>query len=225
MSADYLRPYEEAVEHSGAGFKSLLWRNKSFQQIRFRVLCEVASAGLRKPDGPASLDKLTGRIIADMGSGTADLCEWLNDQHVEYGRYIGVEGVPDLAEMSRKRIAKENMPEAEIIDTDFAADDTIFSSLVRNRGVDLFLFSGSLNTFEEEHAIRVVTSAYRALQSGGVVFNFLSNLVKELPKGDTGPARRFNTIRVFEQLAKLTNRITLRHDYLDGHDATIGLFK
>ncbi|GAB5496665.1 MAG: hypothetical protein Phyf2KO_17450 [Phycisphaerales bacterium] len=224
MSADYLRPYEEAVEESGAGFESLLWRNKDYQLKRFQVLCEVASAGLDKPDAPASLDKLAGRVIADMGAGTADLCKWLNDHGVEYGRYVGVEGVTGLAEASRKRIADEKLPEAEIIESDFAADPTIFESIVKSRGVELILFSGSLNTFEQDHAVRVITSAYKALNSGGVVFNFLSDLVREPPSGDTGPAKRFNTLAVFEELSKTAGKISLRHDYLEGHDATIGMF-
>ena len=82
MSGDYLRPYEEAVESGGTGFESLLWRNKEFQLKRFQVLCEVAAAGLAKPDIPASLGKLAGRVIADMGCGRADLCQWLGDHGV-----------------------------------------------------------------------------------------------------------------------------------------------
>jgi hypothetical protein len=226
MTGDYLKPYEEAVESGGTGFESLLWRNKEFQLKRFQVLCEVAAAGLNKPDAPASMDKLTGRVVADMGSGRADLCEWLIAHNVQYGKYIGVEGVSGLAEVCRQRIADEQFPVAEVVESDFAADPRIFESLVQNHGAELFLFSGSLNTFKQSHAIEVVSSAYKALHgtSGGVVFNFLSDLVRDPPSGDTGPAQRFNTLAMFEQLSKLAGKVSLRHDYLSGHDATIGMF-
>lgn len=226
MSDDYLRPYEEAVESGGTGFESLLWRNKEFQLKRFQVLCEVASAGLDKPDIPASLDKLSGRVIADMGCGRADLCQWFGDHNVQYGKYVGVEGVPDLAGVCRQRIADENFQMAEVVESDFAADLKIFESLVKNHGVELFLFSGSLNTFKQDHAIEVVSAAFKALAgtSGGVVFNFLSDLVRDPPSHDTGPAQRFDTLGVFAQLSKLSGKASLRHDYLSGHDATIGLF-
>ncbi|PHQ81139.1 MAG: hypothetical protein COB69_04775 [Phycisphaera sp.] len=226
MADDYLKPYEEAVKAGGTGFESLLWRNKKFQLVRFRVLCEVAAAGLQKPDVPASLDKLTGRVIADMGCGRADLCQWLGENGVEYGKYIGVEGIGDLAEVCRRRIVDEKFQMAEVVESDFAADPRIFESLVKNHGTELFLFSGSLNTFEQSHAIEVIANAFNALgTNGGVVFNFLSDLVRDPPSDDTGPAQRFDTLGVFKQLSKLTGKIALRHDYLSGHDATIGIFR
>jgi hypothetical protein len=226
MTGDYLKPYEEAVESGGTGFESLLWKNKQFQLTRFRILCEVASAGLNAHERPADLSVLSGRVIADMGAGRADMLRWLVDHDVEYGRFVAVEGVTELAQFCRQRIASEKLEEAEVIEGDFAADTDLFESLVRSRGVELICFSGSLNTFEEDHAVEIIRRAYGAVKKsrGAVVFNFLSDLVHVPPSGDTGPARRFDTTRVFATLAKLTPRIILRHDYLEGHDATIGLF-
>ncbi len=226
MTGDYLKPYQKAVDETGTGFESLLWKNRQFQLTRFRVLCEVASAGLNAHERPTSLSVLTGRVIADMGAGRADMLRWLVDHSVEYGRFIAVEGVPELAEFCRHRIAEEKLEEAEVIDTDFAADTDLFDSLVRSRGVELICFSGSLNTFEESQALEIVRRAFLAVQPrrGAVVFNFLSDLVHRPPSGDTGPAKRFDTIALFRSLSRLTPRTILRHDYLDGHDATIGLF-
>lgn len=226
MTGDYLKPYQKAVDTSGTGFESLLWKNRQFQQTRFRVLCEAACAGLNTREREPDLSLLRGRVIADMGAGRADLLRWLADHGVEFGRFIAVEGVPELAGFCRNRIAEEKLPEAEVIEADFAADQTLFESLVRSRGVEVFFFSGSLNTFDESHAIEIVTRAYHATRAvrGAVVFNFLSDLVHAPPSGDTGPARRFDTLRVFRAMASLTPRTILRHDYLEGHDATIGLF-
>lgn len=226
MTGDYLRPYQKAVESGGTGFESLLWKNRQFQQTRFRILSEVASAGLNTRERVTDLSPLRGRVIADMGAGRADMLRWLADHHVEYGRFIAVEGVRELAEFCRNRIAQEKLPEAEVIEADFAADQTLFESLARNRGVELFAFSGSLNTFEESHALEIVTRAFHAARAvkGAVVFNFLSDLVHSPPSGETGPARRFDTLRIYRAAARLTPRTILRHDYLEGHDATIGLF-
>lgn len=226
MTGDYLKPYQKAVDEAGTGFESLLWKNKQFQQTRFRVICEVASAGLNAHERPTDLAVLNGRVIADMGAGRADMLRWLVDHRVEYGRFIGVEGVPELAQFCRQRIADEKFQEAEIIEADFAAETDLFESLVRSRGVELICFSGSLNTFDESHAIEIVRRAFAAVKprGGAVVFNFLSNLVHVPPAGDTGPARRFDTVAFYRALAALTPRTILRHDYLEGHDATIGLF-
>lgn len=226
MTGDYLKPYQKAVNSGGTGFESLLWKNREFQQTRFRVLCEVACAGLNTRERITDLSLLKGRVIADMGAGRADLLRWLTDHRIDYGKYLAVEGVPELASFCRSRIADEKLEEAEVLEADFAADDTLFDSLTRSRGVELFLFSGSLNTFKQAHALKVIARAYKAIQprSGAVVFNFLSDLVQSPPTGDTGPARRFDTLAVFRELAKLAPRTILRHDYLEGHDATIGLF-
>ncbi|MCA9271808.1 MAG: hypothetical protein KDA31_02060 [Phycisphaerales bacterium] len=226
MTGDYLKPYEEAVESGGTGFESLLWKNRQYQQTRFRVICEVASAGLNAHERPADLNVLSGRVIADMGAGRADMLRWLVDHRVEYGRFVAVEGVAELAQFCRERIASEKLEEVDVIEGDFAADADLFESLVRSRGVELVCFSGSLNTFEQDHAVETIRRAFHAVKKnrGAVVFNFLSDLVHHPPSGDTGPARRFDTTAVFATLAKLTPRIILRHDYLEGHDATIGLF-
>lgn len=227
MPADYLEPYEQAVRAGGTGFESLLWRSKEFQQTRFKVLCEVAAAGLVPESEPASLKVLDGRIIADMGCGRADLLAWLTAHRVHHNRYFGIEAISDLAETCRRRIVQESLPEAEIIESDFASDLSIFGSLVNDRKVDVFFFSGSLNTFDQQRAQGVIDRAFSAVASagrGGVVFNFLSDLVRKPPSDDTGPAHRFDTMAMLRFAARLSDRVSLRHDYLQGHDATIGLF-
>ena len=230
MPADYLEPYKQAVRTGGTGFESLLWRSRAFQETRFKVLCEVAAAGLSSETEPASLKALDGRVVADMGCGRADMLAWLVAHRVDHRRYFGVEAITDLAEACRERIKAESLPEAEIIESDFASDTGIFGSLVRNRGVELFFFSGSLNTFEQDRAQFVIERAWAAVHEageggvGGVVFNFLSDLVRDPPSEDTGPARRFDTMAMLQFAASLSGRVSLRHDYLQGHDATIGMF-
>lgn len=205
--ADYLEPYRKAVADGGATFESLLWKNRDYQQLRFAVFAD-------------SID-LTGRVVADMGCGRADLAVWLHAQGIEFGGYVGVEGVAELAAAAREEIAQHGIDSCEIVEADFAADSELAASLVRSRGVDTILFSGSLNTFDEDDAIAVLERTFAALSRGGVLaFNFLSDQRRE-PRAATGPANRFDTVRLTAWALKQTESVVLRHDYLRDHDATI----
>ncbi len=222
---DYLEPYRRAVEQMGPGFEALLWRSRDFQQVRFRVLIETAAAGLAPFDAKPTARALANRVIVDLGCGRADMLAWLDEHRVPFGRYIGVEALPELANASAARIAHRD--DAEIITSDFAEDSDLFTTLARSRSADVFLFSGSLNTFEQPAALKVVENAFAALgdrPAGGVVFNFLSSLAAHAPTDDTGPAHRFDTGAVIAFAAGLSRSFTVRHDYLRGHDATVGVF-
>jgi hypothetical protein len=224
---DYLEPYRRAVDELGPGFESLLWKSRPFQETRFKVLLEVAASGLSRPETLGTLLRLEGRVIADLGSGRADLAAWMRAIGLRYGRYIGIEGVPGLAEASRERLAAEGVEEASIMEADFAADTDLFRSLAGSHGVEVVVFSGSLNTFEQAGAQAVIELAFAAMsgvRGGAVVYNFLSDLCRRPPHKDTGPARRFDTRAMIAHASRLSGRFVVRHDYLDGHDATIGLF-
>ena len=210
----YLRPYQEAVAQHGPRFESLLWRNRDFQRTRFAVLVDAVD--------------LTGRVVADMGCGNADLAEFLATHHVPLKRYIGVEGVPALAESSRSRIAALGVA-GDIVEADFAAAD-LFTTLHAEHGVDVVMFSGSLNTFEQASALGVLDRAWSALacdnpaDGGALVFNFLSTDGPKPPSNDpTDPARRFDPGQMLAWARTKTPRVVFRQDYLDGHDAMIAL--
>jgi hypothetical protein len=223
---EYLDPYRRAVEEIGTRFEALLWRSREFQERRFAVLLEAAACGLTPGGSPSGLASLEGRVIADLGCGRADLAIWIHGVGLRYGGYLGVEAIPELAEASRVRLRSERIPKAEVIEADFAADEGLFARLIREHGAELLLFSGSLNTFRQDGAERVITTAFDAMVPGGaVVFNFLSDRCAVPPSDDTGPARRFDTLAMLDLAATLTPRFVLRHDYLNGHDATIALFK
>ncbi|MEL6498903.1 MAG: hypothetical protein AAF937_11315 [Planctomycetota bacterium] len=222
---DYLEPYRRAVDEMGPGFEALLWRSRDFQQVRFRVLIETAAAGLTPFDSKTTANALKNRVIADLGCGRADMLAWLDEHRVPFGRYIGVEAIPELVNASTTRTSGRD--DAEIIEADFAGDDDLFLSLVRSHSAEVFLFSGSLNTFEQPAALAVVERAFDAIRNqpaGAVVFNFLSSLMPNAPADDTGPAHRFDTHAVAAFAASLSSAYTVRHDYLRGHDATIGIF-
>jgi SAM-dependent methyltransferase len=209
----YLAPYAQAVDRSGPCFEALLWRSRQTQAERFAVIAQTAD--------------LVGRVVADLGCGRGDLAAWLADAGVEYGRYIGVDGVPEMIAFSQERAARERLVECEFLTADFAADTAFFEGLARNHNVDCLVFSGSLNTMDQALAEVVLDRAWRAMARirGQLVFNFLSDRDGGFPacEVDEGPARRFDTLRMVRWALDRTTRVVFRHDYLDGQDATIGM--
>lgn len=206
---DYLEPYREAVRDGGARFESLLWKSPAAQRRRFDVL--IRSCRLR------------GRVIADLGSGLGDLALRMHERGVEYGRYLGVEGVGELASVSRTRLAGAGVAEWSVLEADFVADAGLFARLVREHRAEVLIFSGSLNTLGQTEAERVLDRAWDALarvRGGQLAFNFLSDRSRR-PPPTTGPAHRFDTVRLFAWALDRTPLVKVRHDYWHGHDATM----
>jgi len=203
----YLDPYLKAVREHGPCFEALLWRNPEYQIARFRVLAEAVP--------------LTGRVLADLGCGRADLADWLHRTGITYGRYFGIEAVPELAAEAARRAVE--LPEASVLTADFVGDEALFRRLVREHGVDTLVFCGSLNTFEQAGAIEILGRAWQAIRKhtgSALVFNFLSTRTRR-PGDPTGPARRFDPAALIDWALQQTPVAQLRHDYLKGHDATI----
>jgi SAM-dependent methyltransferase len=207
----YLEPYREAVEASGASFESLLWHSRDYQEKRFETIVAMADP--------------TGRVIADLGCGRADLLAWMHAHKVAYARYVGVEAIPEMIRFCRARAADEKLPGAEFIEDDFATDPDAFKTLVNDHAVEQLVFSGSLNTFEEAQAMVVLERAWQAVASarGTLVFNFLSTHHPPGANPRPTPARRFDPSAMLNWALQRTRLVRLRHDYLDGHDATIAM--
>ncbi len=207
--AKYLKPYQQAVKSFGTEFEALLWNSEQMQTRRFQAMADTVA--------------LAGRRIADLGTGRADFLAYLVAQGIEYGRFVGVEGVEELKDFCEKRSEEAHWRDASFIHADFAADDLIFQRLVRERGVDTLTFSGSLNTFGEKLAKKTLHRAWSAIErtkDGAVLFNFLSDQRKA--KGDsTGPAKRFNTLDMIRWAFERTSLVAVRHDYLGDHDCLI----
>ncbi|MFG0307178.1 MAG: class I SAM-dependent methyltransferase [Phycisphaerales bacterium JB040] len=209
----YLDPYREAVSQVGARFEALLWKSAEAQAARFAAISQMCDP--------------TGRVIADLGCGRADYASWMHGTGLEYGRYVGVEGVPELADSARERIGQESIPECEVQVADFVADEGLFARLVRTQRADTLVFSGSLNTLDQRTAEGVIERAYGALEPRGVVvFNFLSDRHGDDRIGEnTGPATRFDTARFVHWALDRSPLVRFRQDYLKGHDATIAIEK
>lgn len=203
----YLEPYREAVREIGASFGSLLWKSADAQLTRFDVMIDTAD--------------LHGRVVADMGAGLGDLALRMHERGTEYGGYLAVEGVPELAREAGRRL--KGVPECTVLDGDFVSDQKLFDRLVKEQRAEVFAFSGSLNTLDQPDAERVLDRAWDAAsrcKGGQVIFNFLSDRSRRMNE-NTGPARRFDTQRLVGWALDRTPLVVLRHDYWDGHDATV----
>lgn len=205
----YLDPYRDAVSKVGPRFEALLWQSAAAQHRRFAVM-----AKMKNP---------TGRVVVDLGCGRADLASFLHGRGVEYGAYVGIEGVEELAVAARERLAREGVPEAAVMVRDFVAETGLYRELVRDHRADTLVFSGSLNTLSQDQAERTLDTAFDALEPGGVLlFNFLSDRAgADRRSQKTGPASRFDTVRLIGWALDRSPLVKFRQDYLDGHDATI----
>ena len=209
-----LRPYREAVDREGATFGALLWHSPEYQRRRFEVFATGAD--------------LTGLVVADIGCGRADFLAYLHETDVQYGGFVGVDGLDEMVAYAQSLAEREHFEETAFVRADFASDTVLFDRLVREHGAEVFTFSGSLNTFIQEDACVVLDRAWTALRNSQkeakvLMFNFLSDTGHK-PGEDLGPAKRFRTSEMVQWALDHTPRMTLRTDYLSSHDATIVMF-
>ena len=209
---DYLGPYRRAVDSVGPGFPALLFGSRDMQRRRFDIL-----------GGSVRFD---GRSIADLGSGHGDLLAWLDGQSSAFASYVGVEAIPEFHRLACERAETRSKARgdrrASFVCADFVADDELLARLVRERGVDTVVASGSLNTLDEVRALAVLDRAWRALDGvvGGVLaFNFLSG-GDDWPRPQTELPRR-DTRAWFAWALERTPRVVFCQHYLDAHDATL----
>lgn len=208
--ADYLLPYRAMIQKHGASFEATGWKNRDMQITRFDVMLPMVD--------------FTGRIVVDAGSGLGGLAEHLSTRGIEYGRYIGLDAMKKMVEQSRAK----KLAEAEFVVCDFASDVDAFSRFTKEaggKGIEVVVFSGSLNTMRQDEAIGVLERAWEAA-SEAVVFNFLSNRARaDMLSLDPTPAHRFDTMRLVDWALNKTPAVRFRQDYFVGHDATIAMFK
>ncbi|MEM0982433.1 MAG: class I SAM-dependent methyltransferase [Planctomycetota bacterium] len=209
----YLRPYEDAVEQGGAKWEALLWKSEKAQYLRFDALTRLTH--------PKNL------VVADLGCGLADFAKWLDMRKLKVAEYIGVEGVEELAKRANQTLAKLPL-KADVLHLDFVGDESVFRALVDIRKAGCLLFSGSLNTLKQKDAEKVLDRAWKALERFGgpgatLGFNFLSDRHHGTKTGPTGPAHRYDTLKMIRWALDRTPIVRFDQAYLEGHDATIAM--
>lgn len=192
----YLEPYLRAARQFGAGFSALLWASPKTQRARFDAI--------RRAYDPE------GKTILDAGCGRADYLEFLNARKVHPADYIGLEAVETLAAAAEARA----IVNSRIIRGDFVQEPAKLFF-----GADVIVFSGSLNTVDEETFYETLGRAYDATAEA-VVFNFLSSSALA--------GRAYLTWHHREKVEAFARRtasdVTVLEDYLQG-DCTIAMLK
>ncbi len=210
----YLAPYQNAVREQGATWGAQLWKSPEAQAARFEVACELAGVA------PAAAP----RAIADIGCGRADLAAFIAERGYPRGAYVGVEGVPELAQAARDRAAESAWPGCTVLEGDFVADHGLPSRLVGEHRVDAVVISGALNTLDQAAAIEALARFWDAIRGRGVlVFNFLPTKRDALPPVPGDPARRFDPEAVLAWALAQHPSVRYRRDYLGDHDATVAI--
>lgn len=203
--APYLSPYRCVVNKIGAKFEALLWNSEETQRLRFEAITSTIN--------------LERQVVLDAGCGRADLAVWMRDQGIHWHRYIGVDAIPEMLDHARSL----SLPHADFFLADFVTDDRAF--LCAGEAPDVVVFSGSLNTIPRQLAVRALQRAWRDCRRA-LVFNFLS-AGDGPPPGEAPPgaAQKLSPPAVLKWALAHTPDVTLKHDYLEGRDATVFMIK
>lgn len=193
---DYLQPYQRAVKRHGADFRALLWASRRTQEQRFEALAHVADP--------------TGLSILDLGCGRADFLDFLIARGTPPRKYIGLEGVRELAEAAENK----KLPDSRIVIADFVREPRRMQV-----GAEVIYCSGALNTVEPTDFYLTIRNAFAAARRA-LVFNFLSSSLL----AGTNYLRWHNPREVLTFCRTLSGDITRHEGYIDG-DCTIAMRK
>jgi len=194
----YLLPYLRAANKHGSDFPSLLWASPQTQAARF--------------DAIQRLGDLDAKSVLDVGCGRADLLEFLHSRGVRPADYVGIEAVEDLAAAAEARCRR--LPDASVVRADFVREPMRMFV-----GADVVVFSGSLNTVEDDDFYRTLRRAFDAAAET-VVFNFLC--YSYLAGADYLRWHRAGDVVAFANT--LTPDVRTLDDYLHG-DFTVAMRK
>lgn len=194
---EYLKPYARAVQrHGGADFRVLLWASRRTQEQRFDALLKLADP--------------TGLVVLDLGCGRADLLDFMLARGQRPRRYVGLEGVRELADAARRK----NLPDSRIILADFVREPRRMQAQA-----DIVYCSGALNTIDSDAFYVAIRNAFAAAGSA-LVFNFLSS---DLLAG-VSYLNWHRRSEVLHFARSLTRAVEVDESYIDG-DCTIRMRK
>lgn len=198
----FLEPYREAIRRFGPGFEATLWASREAQVLRFDVFIELAG--------------LDDAVVLDVGCGPGDFALRLIEKRIAFRRYIGIDALAEMIDTARGL----SLDRCAFHVADVLGDPGVLAE----HAPDVVCISGTLNTMDEDFAMRLVERAFAAAKAG-VVFNFLSNR-RPTATDDAalGPARRFDTLRWIDWALEQSPCVSFTQEYLNGHDATIAIW-
>ena len=196
---DHVQRYEKRLEEFGYSPATLGWGAHGRQEVRFSVL---AGPALRLPESS----------VLDVGCGFCDLYDFLH-QRGWRGRYTGMDIVPGLLDVARRRHPDLDLRELDITDDSMPVGEYDF--VISSGALNATLPSGK-NQTHIELALRNMYQRSRYATS----VDFLSSYVDFQKPGahHTDPGW---TLAVAK---RLTRRVLLRHDYMP-YEFSIFLFR
>ncbi len=199
----YLTPYKDWIDCHGPCFGATLWASPESQRLRFEVLTQMLY--------------LPGKRILDAGCSRGDLAAYLLSRDLDYGQYIGIDGMSEAIDYAQKR----HLPRSRFVCGDFLADPSLL-------GLDqpqVIFLSGTLNTMTDEEALTTLKQCWDATERY-LVFNFLPDTCDPDAPPQDAIARRLPTQKLLDWAFGKTWAVVYRQDYFDkGHDATIMMEK
>lgn len=189
--------YEERLKKWGPVQKSLGWF-KGRQKYRFYFLKEIDNFELNDS-------------VLDVGCGYGDLSAYLKDLGWK-GKYCGIDIVPGLIEIARKKY-----PEEEFHLLDLQIEKFEFN-------YDWIFCSGALTTpttdIDSYQHLEEMLRIFYSICIKGISVNFFSPLVDYVVEGSFHP--EFH--KLIEIVTKFSKRFTIRHDYMP-YEYTLYIYK
>ena len=199
MPDAYLQPYREAHSRHGAEFDVTMWASPVTQRLRFEVFAQLVD--------------FTGKRVLDAGCSRGDFAAYLLERGIEYGQYVGIDGLGEVVEHARAR----GLPRSRFEVGDFVERP---EWLATDRP-EIVTISGSLNTMDLPTAIRVLEGAWAGADEA-LLFNFLSDRAGAMAPPQEYPAHRLPTLELLDWALRKTPQVRMTQDYFDhGHDATV----
>ncbi len=190
-NAQIIAYYTDLLTTYGLDARSLDWGSADTQRARFAVL--------------ASVCRLAGRSVLDVGCGLGDFYAYLRQQDIET-TYTGLDLTPAMIDRARERFPQVRLHTGNLLEYDGPGADVVVAS-------GLFAFV---------NLAQVVPMLQRmvALCGVAVACNFLS---------DSTPVRHPREFyadpgAMLRHARRLTPYVTLRHDYMH-HDFTLFLYR
>lgn len=177
--------YEERLKNFGYDLRTLGWRTKRQQYIRFKNLIQIGN--------------LNNTSVLDLGCGFGDLYDFLSEQNIQV-EYTGYDISPKIIE-----VAIEMHP-----NLNFEVKDILIDKI--DNKFDYILESGIFNwklTNNYAFVKKMIKKCFD-LCNIGLAFDMMSSYVDFYDE----KLFYYDPVKIFKFCKKLSKRIVLKHDYM-----------
>ncbi|NQT22273.1 MAG: amidohydrolase family protein [Candidatus Omnitrophica bacterium] len=147
-----IRLYENRLKRYGISIKTMGWRDRKQQNLRFRILSEIGN--------------INKRSILDVGCGFGDLYNYLADKNIKV-KYSGFDIAPKIVQAAKNKHSKLDFRVKDILRDDVKEKyDYVFASGILNKKI-----SNNLG-----YAKKMIAKMYKFSKCGIAVNMFTTNV-------------------------------------------------